>query len=64
MLYMGIDAAHKGLGKAVTEAVKEELQKAGTPSIGALIRKGNINRGYFAKLVDYEYEYVLLKKSF
>lgn len=63
MLYMGIDASHKGLGKAVTEAVKEELQKEGTPSVGALIRKGNINRDYFSKLVDYEYEYVLLKKE-
>lgn len=63
MLYMGIDASHKGLGKAITEAVKEELQKARTPSVGALIRKGNINRDYFSKLVDYEYEYVLLRKE-
>lgn len=63
MLYMGVDASHRGLGKALAEAVKEELQKAGVPSVGALIRQGNINRGYFQELVAEEYEYVLLSKE-
>ncbi len=63
MLYMGIDASHKGLGKAITEAIKKELQQEGTTSVGALIRRGNINKDYFSKLVDYEYEYVLLRKE-
>ncbi len=63
MLYMGIDASHHGLGKAMAEAIKEELQAAGTPSVGALIRQGNINKDYFHELIDYEYEYVLLSKG-
>lgn len=60
MLYMGIDAAHHGLGKAMAECIKNELQMQGTPSVGALIRQGNINKDYFRELIDYEYEYVLL----
>lgn len=63
MLYMGIDAAHHGLGKAMAEAVKNELQKQRTPSVGALIRQGNINKNYFRELIDYKYEYVLLCKD-
>lgn len=63
MLYMGVATAHRGLGKALAEAVKEELQKTGVPSVGALIRRGNINRDYFRELVDYEFEYVLLGKN-
>lgn len=63
MLYMGIDASHHGLGKAMAEAIKQELQQSGVPSVGALIRKGNINKDYFQELIDYEYEYVLLAKE-
>lgn len=63
MLYMGIDASHRGLGKAMAETIKEELKAAGVPSVGALIRQGNVNRDYFQELVDYEYEYVLLGRS-
>jgi len=63
MLYMGIDASHHGLGKAMAEAIKEELQAEGVPSVGALIRQGNINKEYFRELIDYEYEYVLLGKA-
>ncbi len=63
MLYMGVDASHRGLGKAMAEAIKEELQAAGVPSVGALIRQGNVNRDYFRELVDYEYEYVLLGRA-
>ncbi|MCI9298805.1 MAG: hypothetical protein HFI10_15395 [Lachnospiraceae bacterium] len=62
MLYMGIDGSHHGLGKAMAQAVKEELQTSGVPSVGALIRQGNINQHYFQELIDYEYEYVLLAR--
>jgi len=47
----------------LAEAIKEELIKAGVPSVGALIRQGNINKDYFQELIDYEYEYVLLEKK-
>lgn len=63
MLYMGVDFSHKGLGKAMAEAIKEELKASQVPSVGALIRKGNINKDYFEELIDFEYEYVLLKKD-
>ena len=63
MLYMGVDSSYHGLGKALAEAVRRELQRFGTPSVGALIRRGNINKDYFQELIDYEYEYVLLQKS-
>lgn len=62
MLYMGVDPAHRGLGKAMAEVIKEELKKTGVPSVGALIRQGNINKDYFQELIDYEFEYVLLDK--
>ena len=60
---MGVDTAHRGLGKALAEAIREELSRTGVPSVGALIRSGNINRDYFQELVDYEFEYVLLGKK-
>ncbi len=63
MLYMGVNPVHRGLGKALAEAIKEELKKTGSPSVGALIRQGNINKDYFRELVDYEFAYVLLGKT-
>lgn len=63
MLYMGIDSSHRGLGKAMAEAIREELLKAGVPSTGALIRQGNVNKDYFRELVESELEYVLLRKD-
>ncbi len=63
MLYMGVDKAHRGLGRAIAEAVRMELRKKAVPSIGALIRKGSFTKNYFPALIDYEYEYVLLEKQ-
>lgn len=62
MLYMGVDTEHRGLGKALAEAIRSELKNEGVPSIGALIRDGNINKDYFSSLIDFEYEYILLEK--
>ncbi len=62
ILYMGAGREHRGLGSALAEAVKEELIVKQTPSVGALIRKGNFTRGYFKHLIDYDYEYVLMEK--
>jgi len=62
MLYMGIDLNHRGLGKALTEEIKEELKRNQATSIGALIRKGNINENYFETLIEKEYHYVLMEK--
>lgn len=63
MLYMGVDQNHRGLGKALAETIRRELQTQGVPSVGALIRSGNCNKDYMEHLIDFEYEYALLKKS-
>ena len=63
MLYMGVDQNHRGLGKALAEAVREELKTQHVPSVGALIREGNCNKDYMDQLRDFEYEYVLLEKT-
>lgn len=63
MLYMGVDKEHRGLGKALTEAIKEELQELQTPSVGALMRNGKINAGYFSDLIEFKYQYILLEKK-
>lgn len=62
MLYMGVDAQHRGLGKALAEAIRVELKRQQVPSVGALIRIGNSSRSYVGQLIDYEYEYVLLER--
>lgn len=63
MLYMGVDSNHKGLGRAMSELIKEELICNGATSIGALIRDGNINQNYFKEIIKYEYRYMLLEKT-
>lgn len=62
MLYMGVDRAHRGLGRALAQATKEELVKQQTPSFGALIHAGNFTQGFFKEQVDMVYEYILLEK--
>lgn len=63
MLYMGVDPGHKGLGKALAEAIRSELKLQQVPSVGALIRSGNTNKDYVGHLIDYTYEYVLLERQ-
>ena len=63
MLYMGVDKNHLGLGKALAEAIREELKTQRVPSVGALIREGNFSKNYMNQLIDFEYEYVLLEKK-
>lgn len=63
MLYMGVDEAHRGLGKALAEAVMRELQRKGARSIGALIHGEKVNGHYFSRLIEFEYHYVLMEKE-
>ena len=58
-----IDPAHRGLGKALAETIREVLRDKGVPSVGALIRDTNSNRDYMAHLRDFNYSYVLLQKQ-
>ncbi len=63
MLYMGVHPEHRGLGKALAETIRRELAENGAKSVGALIRKGKVNGGYFSELIDYQYEYRLYEKK-
>lgn len=62
MLYMGVDSQHRGLGRALAEAIRMELKTQQVPSVGALIRSGSYSRNYVGQLIDFEYEYVLLER--
>lgn len=63
MLYMGVDADHRGLGKAISYAVMKELRENGCQSISALIRDGNVNQKYVTEDITDIYEYALFKKD-
>ncbi len=64
LLYLAVDSNHKGLGAALTQSVKDYLQKHQVKSIGALIIKNKVSAGYFSELMGEKYEYVLLKREF
>lgn len=61
MLYMGVDAQHRGLGKAIVYSIMKELEQNGLPSIGALARDGKVTQTYAAEDIRSVYEYVLLE---
>lgn len=63
MLYMGVDPAHQGLGKALAQSIVDELRQNGCASIGALQREGKVTRHYVKELISQRYEYVLLGKD-
>lgn len=63
MLYMGVDAKHKGLGMALTESIRQELYKNKCSSIGALVMDGKKNKKYYQNFISEQYEYLLLEKS-
>ncbi|HOM03240.1 MAG TPA: hypothetical protein PLH43_10475 [Acetivibrio sp.] len=63
LLYMGVDEKHRGLGKAITQVIMDNLQVKQASSIGALIKKGKIIEGYVEEAREDQYEYVLLSKS-
>ena len=63
MLYMGVDQAHRGLGKALVYAIMKELMKSKVSSIGALMRDGKKTQEYAADDITDVYEYVLLERK-
>ncbi|MGN0634640.1 MAG: hypothetical protein ACI4I5_00310 [Acutalibacteraceae bacterium] len=63
MLYMGVDQAHKGLGKALAGSIMDALRGTGLPSIGALARDGKVTQNYGDDLIEGKYEYVLLERA-
>lgn len=63
MLYMGVDHDHRGLGKAFAEVIRRELKQRAVPSVGALIRQGNLNEDYMEQFRDFQYGYALYSKK-
>lgn len=63
MLYMGVDNKHLGLGSALAEKTKEELNKCKATSIGALIQEGKTTNIYYKNLIVGKTTYVTLRKS-
>ncbi len=61
MLYLGVDREHKGLGKAMTQMIRNELYEMQLPSIGALIHQGKVTESYYKEIMDREYSYELLQ---
>lgn len=63
MLYMGVKAEHIGLGNAMTYVIMKNLKSKRATSIGAFIKVGKVTGKYVKKLIDYEFEYVLMQKN-
>ena len=63
LLYMGVDEGHLGLGSALSQVIKEELQKRNTSAIGALIHEGKVSDSYYKSLYTDRYQYKLYKKT-
>ena len=63
MMYMGANSDYHGLGKAMSESVRETLSQNGAESVSALIREGKVNSGYYAHLMECRYRYVLLERG-
>lgn len=63
LLYMGVDHRHLGLGSALSQVIKEELQTKQASAIGALIHEGKVSDTYYKTLYTDRYQYVLYKKN-
>lgn len=63
LLYMGVKPEALGLGAALAEVVRRQLEIMGVESIGALIHQGKVTGNYYKKCIIDKYEYVLLKKQ-
>lgn len=63
LLYMGVDEKHLGIGSALSQLIKEELQEKQATSIGALIHEGKVSGNYYRALYTDQYQYVLYRKD-
>ncbi|MDR2940799.1 MAG: hypothetical protein LBV08_10865 [Clostridiales bacterium] len=60
MLYMGVDKAHQGLGKALVQTVIKNIHSKHSTAVGAFIQKGKITETYAEDSIASKYEYALL----
>ena len=61
--YMGVDPAHAGLGNALSELLKHDLQRKNCTSVTALIHEGKVTGGFYRILKTGQTDYVLMEKE-
>ena len=62
-LYMGVEKQHRGLGKALTQKIIENVYKRRSGCIGALITEGKITEKYAEEQIGEKCRYVLYEKE-
>lgn len=60
--YMGVSPEHAGLGNALSELLRQDLQKRGTTSFSALIHDGKVTGGFYKVLKTGQTDYVLMER--
>ncbi len=63
MLYMGVDNEHAGLGSAIAELMKREMEKKKAKSISALILDGKVTNNYYKDVIVDKYTYALYERD-
>ena len=61
--YMGVAPEHAGLGNALSELLKHDLQRKNCTSVSALIHDGKVTGGFYRILKTGQTDYVLMKKE-
>ncbi|MEY8700430.1 hypothetical protein AALH12_04450 [Streptococcus ferus] len=59
ILYLGIDPAYPGLGKALTYPIYQSIRKRGARTVAALIHQGKLTQGYVPSLQEKTTVYAL-----
>lgn len=62
MLYMGVLPEHRGLGKAITQTIIDNVRARRAAAVGAFIRCGKITEKYVGDMLGGQYHYILLSK--
>ena len=60
--YMGVAPEHAGLGNALSELLKHDLQRKNCTSVTALIHDGKVTGGFYRILKTGQTDYVLMAK--
>ena len=61
--YMGVSPKHAGLGNALSELLKRDLQRKNCTSISALIHDGKVTGGFYRVLKTGQNDYVLMARE-
>ena len=61
--YMGVSEKHAGLGNALSELLKHDLQRKNCTSVTALIHDGKVTGGFYRMLKTHTTEYVLMARE-